>query len=80
MFLIRARFVGRVPEHLVGVAENGYVYLGKRGHWCAVDKALRFKTRAAAESAMDEKWTRLRSAGDRSVILGVVQLTARVRA
>lgn len=76
MFLIPARFVGKIPVHLAGVVEDGYAYLGKRGHWRAAEKALRFKTRAAAEAAIDEKWVCLRSAGDRSIIPGIVQLKA----
>ena len=75
-FLIRARFVRRIPEHLLAVAENRNVYLGKRGQWCSIEKALRFRTRAAAEKVLDTKWSRLRSTGNKSVILTVVQVRA----
>lgn len=77
MFLIRARFINESPEHIATVAENGFVYLGKRGQWCAVEKALQFRTRAAAEAALDEKWNRLRRAGDKDVILSVVSAPTR---
>lgn len=75
-FLIRARFVQRIPEHLLAIAESRNVYLGKRGQWCSIEKALRFKTRAAAEKVLDTKWSRLRSTGNKSVILTIVQLRA----
>lgn len=77
MFLIRARFTHEPPAHIATVEENGFVYLGKRGQWCAIEKALQFRTRAAAEVALDEKWDRLRRAGDKDVILSVVSLPAR---
>lgn len=75
-FVIRARFVGKPPAHVAHLVESGAVYLGKRGHWCCIEKALQFKTRAAAEAVLDAKWVRLRSAGDKSVILSVVQAPA----
>lgn len=77
MFLIRARFVHDLPARIATVAENGFVYLGKRGQWCALEKALQFRTRAAAEASLDEKWDRLRRTGDRDVILSVVPLPSR---
>jgi len=78
-YVIRARFVGSAPAHLSVIAHAEGIYLGKRGHWCSIEKALRFKTRAAAETVLDEKWSRLRSDGNKKVILSVVQLRLAAR-
>lgn len=75
-YVIRARFVGKPPTHIAHLAKEGAVYLGKHGHWCSIEKALQFKTRASAEEVLDTKWSRLRSAGDRSIIMLVVQSPA----
>lgn len=72
-FVIRVRFVGRVPEQVTALARTGAVYLGRRGQWCSLERALRYKSRNVAEAALHEKWSRLRAAGNRSVILSVVR-------
>lgn len=74
-FVIRARFAGRPPVHLATMLNNGFVYLGRRGHWGPVDRALHFKTRSAAERAMDEKWERLQRSGEKNIILSIAQLS-----
>lgn len=74
-FVIQARFVGRLPQRIAMFTQDQDLYLGKRGQWCSRVKALRFHTRAAAERALHEKWTRLREAGNRSVILSIIQST-----
>lgn len=79
-YVVRARFAGAVPIHLEGLAAEGAVYLGKRGQWASLDKALRFRSKAIAEAALHEKWDRLRSVSNKSVILSVVQLPRTVPA
>ncbi len=72
-FLVQARFVGRMPFRIASLAQDNDLYLGRRGQWCSRAKALRFRTRAAAERALHDKWIRLRDAGNRSVILSIIQ-------
>lgn len=72
-FVVRARFVGKLPQRIAMFTEDRDLYLGKRGQWCSKVKALRFHTHAAAERALHEKWTRLRETGNRSVILSIIQ-------
>lgn len=71
-YVVRAKFT-RQPLPHNGMNGN-ILYLGKRGQWCTVGKALRFRTLKAAETALQEKWTRLHSAGVKGVILAVITL------
>lgn len=73
-YVIRARFTSGFPEHLVHLVRDKSVYLGKRGQWSSLAKALRFKTRQAAELALNEKWQKLRNAGAKRIILSVVEV------
>ncbi|HEX7046911.1 MAG TPA: hypothetical protein VF275_05015 [Gammaproteobacteria bacterium] len=73
-YVIRARFASGFPQHLVHLMRDKSVYLGKRGQWSSLAKALQFKTRQAAELALNEKWHKLRNAGARGVILSVVEV------
>lgn len=73
-FAIRARFVGGAPPNLEAVADGNGIFLGKRGQWASREKALIFNTTDAAERALQEKWSRLHNAGDKSVILSVVRV------
>lgn len=73
-FAIRARFVGGAPPNLESAADGHGIYLGKRGQWASREKALIFRSTDAAESALQEKWSRLHNAGDKSVILSVVRV------
>ncbi|HEX6930114.1 MAG TPA: hypothetical protein VF267_12735 [Gammaproteobacteria bacterium] len=73
-FVIRARFTGATPEHITQLAREKSVYLGKRGQWSSLGKALRFASRQAAELALNDKWYKLRNSGSRGVILSVIGL------
>lgn len=72
-YAVRARFVGGVPSNLQSRAIGNILYLGRRGQWATIEKALLFRTIKAAESALHEKWNRLHNAGNKTVILSVVR-------
>ncbi len=72
-YAIRARFVDGVRTNLESLADMNAIYLGHRGQWASREKALTFRTREAAERALQEKWNRLRNTGSKSVILSVVK-------
>lgn len=71
-YAIRARFVDGVRANLESLADMNAVYLGHRGQWASLEKALTFRSREAAEKALQEKWNRLRNANNKGVILSVV--------
>lgn len=72
-YAIRARFTSGTPEHIAHLVHEQSVYLGKRGQWSSLIKALRFTSRQAAELALNDKWHKLRNAGNKGVILSVVE-------
>ena len=76
-YLIRAKFTKRAEPPNNGMDYNDGVYLGRRGQWCSLEKALTFKTLKAAEDALQEKWSRLRNAGIKGVILSIVAFSRR---
>lgn len=76
-YVIRAKFTKRAELPNNGMDHGNGVYLGRRGQWCSLEKALTFKTLQAAEDALQEKWNRLRNAGNKGVILSIVALTRR---
>lgn len=73
-FVIRGRFVGDVPRNLESRATGNVLFLGKRGQWVSLEKALVYRTTRAAELALQDKWNRLHNAGTKSVILSVVKV------
>lgn len=74
-YVIRVRFAGALPAHVEHLASEEAVYLGARGGWASLDKAMKFRSFRATEDALNEKWHSLRLSGDRSTILTISRLT-----
>lgn len=70
-FIVCAQFIGEAARHIA--QDECDLYLGDNNQWTSFKGATRFRSREAAELALQEKWQRLRNSGNRSIILSILE-------